>query len=211
MNKGLILVSSKRLLYLCQDVQGKVDMVSLERCIDDVYTQGRSSQSTAAHGSPSAVPSLSVRSLFQHQNNWKQGHQEMDDGHKTIENKATKIQFFWIFLRKFLIGIFMAGCQIHCSGTRSNLISWNQNYKLVDVNFRWLFIIVLPPYDLDETTPNIMYVDICFDSCSQNILVTVNSSTLESEKWSESLCICELHLHINSSAKVLHWRGFSVT
>ena len=70
MNKGLILVSSKRLLYLCQDVQGKVDMVSLERCIDDVYTQGRSSQSTAAHGSPSAVPSLSVRSLFQNQNNW---------------------------------------------------------------------------------------------------------------------------------------------
>ena len=62
MNKGLILVSSKRLLYLCQDVQGKVDMVSLERCIDDVYTQGRSSQSTAAHGSPSAVPSLSVQS-----------------------------------------------------------------------------------------------------------------------------------------------------
>ena len=31
-------------------------------CIDDVYTQGRSSQSTAAHGSPSAVPSLSVQS-----------------------------------------------------------------------------------------------------------------------------------------------------
>ena len=129
----------------------------------------------------------------------------MDDGHKTIENVA-KIQIFRIFLRKFLIGIFMAGCQIHWSGTRSYLISWNQNnINWLMLNFRWLFIIVLPPYDLDETTPNIMYVDICFDSCSQNILVTVNSSTLESEKWSESLCICELHLHINSSASsVLH-------
>ena len=70
MNKGLILVSSKRLLYLCQDVQGKVDMVSLEHrwCLHTRQKQPVHCRTRLPICRSQFV--CSKWSSFQNQNNW---------------------------------------------------------------------------------------------------------------------------------------------